>query len=301
MIFDTETKDVVGEIIGEFEIIKDHRGDNNRTGVIEVLAEKQRFFVKIHNSLSHWHPEVYAYRNWTKTIEPLAPVMYASFNNGNIFGVITTPVVGRTVNEAQITDQSKLMSIYYNAGRLFRKMQNDTKNTFFGIPKDDGTPYEKTVITDPVEYVASSIETFFRLGYDEKLFTCSHKPLVKWCLSNCTLFGDEVPTYTNWDFSQNNWMVNDYGELTGFIDFEKTLWGLPLDSFGVITERYTFDKPILREAFFEGYDLPNDIVTKEKIKILNVKMALSDIYNGFSHNHPRFLECGNRMLSYLNK
>ena len=71
------------------------------------------------------------------------------------------------------------------------------------------------------------------------------------------------------------------------------------DHRGVITERYTFDRPILREAFFEGYGLPNDAVTEEKMKILSVKMALADIYNGYSHNHPHFLECGKRMLSHL--
>jgi len=94
-------------------------------------------------------------------------------------------------------------------------------------------------------------------------------------------------------------MVDDNGDFTGFIDFEKALWGLLYDSFGVIIERYTFDKPTLKESFLSGYGLPNDDITKVKIKILSVKMALGDICSGISYNHPRFLECGNRMLSHL--
>jgi hypothetical protein len=299
LIFDKVVQEIVASITGDFEIIKDHRGGNERTGVFEIFSNGQRFFVKVHNRLSRWHPEVFAYKNWTKTIEPLAPAMYASFNNGSTFGIITTPIIGRTVNETQITDQSKLIKIYHKAGSLFKRMQKGTKNSFFGIPREDGSPYDKKAITNPEEYISGSIETLFKLGYDNGLFTNSHKPLVEWCLNNCIIFDDEIPTLTNWDFSQNNWMVDDREEFTGFIDFENTLWGLSLDSFGVITERYTFDKPILREAFFEGYGLPKDAVTKEKMRILSVKMALADIYNGYSQNHPRFLECGKRMLSHL--
>jgi len=69
-------------------------------------------------------------------------------------------------------------------------------------------------------------------------------------------------------------MVDDNGKFTCFIDSENTLWGLALDSFGVIIERYTFDGTILREAFFEGYSLLNDAVIKEKMKILSVKWYL---------------------------
>ena len=299
LIFDKAVIGIVGSIMGDFEIVKDHRGDNERTGVAEILSNGQRFFVKIHNRLSHWHPEVFAYKNWTKAIEPLAPAMYASFNNGDIFGIITTPVIGRTVNETQISDPSKLVKIYYSAGQLFQRMQKGTSNSFFGIPREDGTPYEEKAITNSEAYISGSIETLFKLGYDKGLFTDAHKQLVERCLHHCALFCDETPTFTNWDFSQNNWMVDDSGDFTGFIDFESTLWGLPLDSFGVITERYTFDRPILKEAFFEGYGLPDDDVTEEKMKILSVKMALADIYNGYSHNHPRFLACGERMLSHL--
>ncbi len=82
MNFYIEVKEIIRTIIGEYTIVKDHRGDSGRTGVIEIFANGQRFFAKIHNRLSHWHPEVFAYKNWTKAIEPLAPKMYASLNKG---------------------------------------------------------------------------------------------------------------------------------------------------------------------------------------------------------------------------
>ncbi len=299
MIFDHDTKELIRSLIGDYAVLKDHRGDNGRTGVMEVSSGGERYFVKIHNRLSHWHPEVFAYRHWTKGIEPLAPTMRASFNTGEVFGIITTPIVGRTVNEAKIAGESKLATIYRDAGALFRRMQQGTANAYFGIPRDDGTPFEKADAATPEAYVANAIEALFRRGFDAALFSGAHRSLTEWCLKNCAIFAEDIPTFTNWDFSQNNWMVDENGDFTGFIDFENALWGLPLDSFGVILERYTFDRPALRDAFFDGYGLSDDDVTRMKLRILSLKMALADVYNGHAHEHPRFLECGMRMLEHL--
>lgn len=70
-------------------------------------------------------------------------------------------------------------------------------------------------------------------------------------------FSRSVPT--NWDFSQNNWMVDENGMFTGFIDFENMLWGIDVDSFGVVIERYTQDRLRLRKALFEGYGLDDSL------------------------------------------
>ena len=303
MKIDEKTLDIISTIVGSFDIIDDHRADNERTGVISINVNNQKFFVKIHKNLWHWHPEVFAYKSWTKFVEPFAPIMRSSFNNGETFGIITTPIKGRTVNETNITEKSRLIEIYYNAGKHLRKMQNGANNSFFGIPKVDGTPLEhpylKTGITDPVEYITLEIESIFKLGYDKNIFTNKHMPLVNYSLKSCEIFGSDKPVFTNKDFSQNNWMVDENGIFTGFIDFEKTHWGLSLDSFGVVIERYAFDKPDLRQALFDGYGLPDDETTKLKIQILNVKMALTDIYNGLNNNHPHFVDCGQRMLNQL--
>ena len=108
-----------------------------------------------------------------------------------------------------------------------------------------------------------------------------------------------MPVPTNWGYSPNNWMVDENGVFTGIIDFENMLWRLPYDSFGVITERYTFDKPLLEEALFDGYGLPKDEVTGIKMKILSAKLCFADIYSGYISNNPRFLNCGRRMLLRL--
>ena len=298
MIFNDKLILKIESLVGKFEIVKDHRGDNDRTGVIEIIAEGKRMFIKVHNRLSRWNPEVYAYKNWTHILSPYAPNLLHTFNDDS-FGIITSPLIGRTVNEYQINDREKLNKIYYSAGEQLKVLHESFKGTYFGIPSADGTPYDKKVITDPIYYVSSSLESILKLGFDNQLFDNSDKHLVEWCIKKCDIFKDSVPVPTNWDFSQNNWMVDENGLFTGFIDFENMLWGIDVDSFGVIIERYTFDKPYLRDAFFKGYGLENNFERQLQVFIVSVKMAIADIYNGSLHNHERFLTCGRRLLNEL--
>lgn len=301
MLFNEQTKQIINSIIGDFEVIHNHRGNSDRTGVLEITANGERYFVKIYNRLSHWHAEVFAYKNWMEDIQGMVPVLVSSFKQDDILGIITTPIAGKTVNEMNLEDDTKLKNIYFEAGKLYKKLQNGYKGSFFGIPKIDGSPYGKCTTSSSVEYICNSMESIFKAGYDKHLFDSSHEALFDFCLKNSTAFVEDYPCPTNWDFSQNNWMIDENGEFTGFIDFENMLWGLPLDSFGVIIERYTFDKPYLKEAFFKGYGLNNDELTKIKIEILSIKMAMADIYNGYTNNHPRFFECGQRLLNSIMK
>lgn len=296
---DGEAARAVRSLVGDFRVVGEHRADSDRTAVSEIAAGGERLFVKVHGRLSHWHPEVFAYRSWTGRVAPQAPVMRGAFCEGDVFGIVVTALPGRTVNEAGMADGARLARVYRDAGRLFRRMQGGPAGGFFGVPREDGTPFDGDGVVDPERYVCDALEGIFAAGRDLGLFGAEHAALVRRCLGNAGVFRGDLPTYTNWDFSQNNWMVDDRGEFAGFIDFEHTRWGLPLDSFGVILERYTADRPALRAAFFEGYGLNGDEETREKLFFLSVKMAMADVVGGFSHGHSRFLACGRRMLERL--
>lgn len=301
MIFDEKLIYKIQALVGEFVVVKDHRVNNDRTGVIEIIAEGKRMFIKVHNRLSRWNPEVFAYQNWTHILSPYAPTLLHTFNDDYSFGIITSPLKGRTVNEYQINDIEKLKNIYYSAGEQLKKLHDSFKGTYFGIPSADGSPFDKQIIADPIYYISSSLENILKLGVDKRLFDSGDRHVVEWCIKKCDIFKDCVPVPTNWDFSPNNWMVDENGIFTGLLDFENMLWGIDVDSFGVIIERYTYDKPFLRDAFFKGYGLKNNSERQLQVFIISVKMAIADIYNGVSNNHERFLVCGRRLLTDLKR
>ena len=296
MVLDTQTQEQVHSIIGEYEIIVNHRKDDKRTGVLEVLSGNNRLFVKVYSRTSHWHREMFAYKNWVPTIQPFAPKLISPFQTDSQFGIIITSIDGRTVNELQIHNDEKLLPIYHEAGKLFKKMQTGKQGEFFGFIKDDGCPADEHANKNPIAYISGFIEFFYKSLHDKKQIEDFYKPLIECAIRECVIFSDDVPVPTNWDLSPQNWLVNDNGDFTGFIDFENTSWGISLDSFGVVTHRYACDKPHLAKSFFEGYGLVFDETIKQKMKILDIKQALAELFSGYSANNQRWIECGRRSL-----
>jgi len=299
MTLDAKTQEHIRQTIGSFEMITNRRKDDTRTGVMEVSSNSGRLFIKIYSRESHWHRELYAYTHWTKAIEPFAPKLISSFQTDNQFGIIITPIGGRSVHELQIQDNDKLKQIYQRAGQLFKKMQKGKQGNFFGFIKSDGTPLDDPASTNPVTYVSGFIEMFYKSLYDKKQVDTSFKPLVEKAILCCDIFADEVPVLTNWDLSPRNWMVDNNGNFAGFIDFENTSWGISLDSFGVITHRYAYDKPDLVSAFFKGYGLTFDEGVVQKMRVLDVKMALGEMFSGHALENQYWIDSGNRVLRGL--
>lgn len=291
----------VKSLIGNFEIIKDHRSNSNRTGVLEIIANDKRMFLKIHNRLNRWSPEVYAYKNWTYILGDYVPKLVHFFNNESFYGIITTSIRGKTVNEFQINDEDILKQVYYKAGELLRQLHNSFEGTYYGIPSIDGSPLESNVKTDPVDYINSALENILKSGYDKGLFNDRDKELVKWCMKHSDVFANNKPVPTNWDFSQNNWMIDKNGKFTGFIDFENMFWGIDVDSFGIVIERYTPNRPRLREALFEGYGLERNEEKQLQLKIVSVKIAIADITYGASIGNSRIFSLARNLMENLKK
>lgn len=299
MVINEEVIRIVNSLVGEFEIIKDHRNDSNRTGVLEINANNKRMFLKIHNRLSRWSPEVYAYKNWTHILGEYTPKLIHYFNDDNFYGIITIPIYGKTVNEYQINDEDILEPIYHKAGELLKQLHNNFEGTYFGIPAIDGSPLESNAKTNPVDYINSALEGILKSGYDKGLLDNSDKELVEWCMKHSDVFVNSKPVPTNWDFSQNNWMVDENAKFTGFIDFENMLWGIDVDSFGIVIERYTPNRPKLRKALFEGYGLENSEEKQLQLKIVSVKIAIADITYGASIGNARIFSLARNLLDNL--
>lgn len=299
MIINEKITHTVSSLIGEFDIIKDHRNRSKRTGVLEIKTNNKRIFVKIYNRLSRWSSEVYAYKNWTYIFEEYAPILIHSFCDDNTYGIITTPIHGKTINEYQINDESVLEVAYYKAGELLKQLHDNFEGTYFGIPATDGSPLEDNSVVNPVYYINFTLESILKSGYDKGLLDNSDKKLFEWCIKNSDVFKSSKPAPTNWDFSQNNWMVDRNGKFTGFIDFENMLWGIDVDSFGVVIERYTQNRPRLKNALFERYGLDNGLEKQLQLKIISVKMAIADITYGASIGDNRFFSLGRKLIESL--
>lgn len=299
MIINQELLSIIESHVGRFSIIEDYRGGSSRTGVIKISIGSDIAFVKIHNRPSRFHAEVHAYSHWTAAIEPYCPKMLHHFNEIGLFGIIISPIRGRTVNEYQMSNIEILKNVYFHAGDCLKRLQSSFEGTYFGIPLSNGISMEETPHADPVIYIASSIESIFQKGYDQGLFSDNDKELLDWCLKNSHVFSGCKPVPTHWDYSQNNWMIDETGNFTGIIDFENTLWGIDYDSFGVTVERYALDEPELLKALFAGYGMEQTEQNRVKLQICLAKMAFADVTYGHATNYDRAYACGKKLLGKL--
>ncbi|GIO83241.1 hypothetical protein J25TS5_01730 [Paenibacillus faecis] len=86
---------------------------------------------------------------------------------------------------------------------------------------------------------------------------------------------------------------------TDRVDFENMLWGIDVDNFSILFERYFTGDEFAKRAFFKGYG-PEVLEEKSlQIKICCIKMAIGDIYWGTRNNSSRVREYGRGLLKRI--
>ncbi|UQZ35966.1 hypothetical protein C2I18_21985 [Paenibacillus sp. PK3_47] len=80
------------------------------------------------------------------------------------------------------------------------------------------------------------------------------------------------------------------------IDFENMLWGVDVDHFSILFERYFINDKSALNAFFTGYGADILVEKNIQIKICCIKLALGDILWGSEYNIPRVTAYGRDLL-----
>ncbi|HHW30258.1 MAG TPA: hypothetical protein GXX20_01070 [Clostridiaceae bacterium] len=136
----------------------------------------------------------------------------------------------------------------------------------------------------------------YNKGLDLNYYNADEIRLAEWALENVEVFKDSIPVPISWDSTPGNWLVDEDENFTGMIDFENMLWGIDVDNFAILFERYFPDCPNGKDAFFRGYGA--DVLENKElmIKIVCIKKGLSDILWGLENNEDRNVKLGRNML-----
>lgn len=293
----------VVNLIGNYDIIKNHREGSKRTGVweVQVRGDYKRYFVKSFIRKSRWGPEVFAYKNWIPDILPYAPELIGIIEQDDLYAIIISSLGGITLREAVGLTETQISNAYYKAGELTKILHTKFSGNYFGRPDCNGNPIEIFSHSDPVYYLRHSLIEALEKGKELGCFSNRELQLGEWALENAQIFQECVPRAVNWDSSPNNWVVDERtGEFLGFIDFENMLWGFEVDNFTMMYERYFPDFPKGMEVFFKGY---GEEILKEKsqhIKIACVKSGICSVVWGLTYNDERSIFLAKRMLSMIN-
>jgi hypothetical protein len=110
------------------------------------------------------------------------------------------------------------------------------------------------------------------------------------------IYESELSFPINQDYSPGNWLVDEQGKLVGVIDFECMAWGVRVDSFALLWERYFPENPPFEEAFWDGYGV--DLVKELPLQVFNVciKVGIADISLGTEFKNERSILSGRQLL-----
>lgn len=288
----------VESTIGPFQIVVSYRSGSERTGVwkIQSSSHRNQFFLKTFSRLERWYPEVYAYKHWIKVLHPFVPELIGAYRGENWQAILITPLEGIIMRETSL-DSDKLYHAYTKAGQLTRILHQSKTGEWFGRPGPDGKPIELYSHRDPVNYIYNSMTELFEKCKERNLLTQHEIKLAEWAIKETDVFRGSKPVPISWDSTPGNWLVDRHGNFIGMIDFENMLWGIDVDQFSILFERYFLNDNRAKDAFFSVMER----ILETQMRICSIKLAIGDILYGTQRNVPRFIEYGRNLLKRLSE
>ncbi len=289
-----EVKSWLDGLIGKYHIISVHREHSAGTGVWKIGTSLGSYFLKLHKEEKKWHPEVYAYNNWSSSYKPYLPELVGVFQENNIQGVLVTAIDGVPLRDIDLPE-SKILNVYSCAGKLARNLHSSERGAWFGIPDSKGRPLSEHY-GEPVEYMRADFNRWFSKALTLDSLSKRELKLAHWALDNVSVFSQEPPIPINEDYTPGNWLVNQQGEFVGVVDFECMYWGIEVDSFAILWERYFPRSPEAERAFFEGYGMNPSSERPLQVKHVCIKIGIADVVWGIEKNKKKNVELGRRIL-----
>jgi hypothetical protein len=231
-------------------------------------------------------------------LKSYVPQLMDVLEQEGLYAILITSIEGTIMREASLDLQSAI-KVYCRAGELIRLLHDSQNGTWFGRPDLNGNPIDLSPTKNSIYYVYDSIHETSNRCEEQNLLTSMEIELVQWALQNVKVFEHVKPAPISWDSTPGNWLVNEDGTLTGMIDFENMLWGIDVDHFSILFERYFADNKVAMNAFFKGYGVDVLKEKKEQIQICCIKMAIGDIYYGTQNNSQVIVNYGRNLLNQI--
>lgn len=288
----------VQSVIGPFYVTANFRPAGARTGEWRLQTGKASYYVKTFSRRERWVSEVYAYQHWMPQLKPYVPELVAVFEEEGWQAILITAVDGTIMRDTVLT-WGEEQAAYRKAGELTHALHRLEPGGWFGRISEDGQPPSEGSEQDAAQYVSRSIHEMKIKCAEKQLLSPREMEWAEWALQNVEGFAGARPVPVSWDSTPGNWLVDANGRLCGMIDFENMLWGVDVDQFSILFERYFMDNPAARGAFFGGYGLEALAGKAVQIKICCIKLAIADIYWGTQNGWDRVRDYGRRLLKRI--
>ena len=259
--------------LGDYEVLRAYRSSSTRTGVWSIRSDNGDFFFKINRRRNRWASEVFAYRNWSEAFAPYIPDLYAVFDRPENPGLLLTAVSGSPLRDAGFA-ASDTASAFGRAGLLLRRLHDYAVGEFFGCMDENGMPIDwsgrplsANRRVDPVLQMREHLTAQLERGKAIGCFTSIMQEALKWAINVADCYDSEIPVPTIEDFTPENWLVDQNGDLVAVIDLENMLWGDPMTPFTRLVLDYFPENPEGEQAFYKSYGSrpPEENIEKARV------------------------------------
>jgi aminoglycoside phosphotransferase len=285
-------------LFGPVEMMSDHskaHGDHE-SSTCRLSASIGYCYLKVHQTLSHWHNEVHAYEQWAGAFGDHAPRLLAVRDESPL-ALVVTELPGRVV-EHMLLPRSQEQAIWQAAGAALITLHDLEMGNCFGPCFRDGSCAE-AYSKNAEEYVSrrfkQQVDQATRGGYisEDELST------IQAVYELIPAFEGERPLPCHRDYCAANWLASQQGAWMGVIDFEFAYWDVRVADFSRDPEWSWIRRPDLVAAFFEGYDRSLTPAEEQQLLVAHTEYALSAILWGRDYAFYGFEQEGRESLAHI--
>jgi aminoglycoside phosphotransferase (APT) family kinase protein len=270
---------------------REHPG--HASGTLRLHTRSGGCYVKIHHDRAHWESEVFAYQHWAAAFGDFAPRLLAVRDEAPL-AVVISEISGQVLEEVKLPPQQE-QAVWRRAGQALAALHNLPPGGCFGAPRLDGGCGE-TPIIDACAYVRADLEQWTERGLRLGCLSLEEQGVVEAARQLIPAFAGEQPRPCHRDYGPANWLVTADGAWSGVIDFEFARWDVPTSDFTRYPDWDWLLRPVVTDAFFEGYGRSFRDAEKQQILFGYTLYALGAIVWGIESQFFIFANEGRRAL-----
>lgn len=285
-------------VLGPVEVMSDHSKTHpgHETSTCRLRTPEGIFYLKVHETRSHWQNEVHAYERWAPAFGDRSPRLIA-VRDESPSALITGELPGQVLLKAELSpDQER--AIWRAAGSALTALHALGPGEGFGACLRDGTCAEK-LPRDAIEYVSTRLRSHMERALEGGYIADEERATVQAVYGLIPAFEGERPIPCHRDYCADNLLVSKEGTWTGVIDFEFACWDLRVADFTRDPNWSWVCRPDLFSAFLEGYGISRTPRLEQQLLVAHAEYALAAILWGHDSGFHGFEREGHESLAHL--
>ncbi|MBN1934189.1 MAG: aminoglycoside phosphotransferase family protein [Anaerolineae bacterium] len=290
--------DWCASVLGQIEVMADHSKvhGGHESSTRRLRTSSGFCYLKVHQSQSHWHNEVYAYERWAGAFGRFAPRLLAVRDQSPL-ALVVGELPGQIVENASLSP-SQQHAVWRAAGAALVALHDLGPGEHFGSCRRDGT-YAEAFAQDARLYVSGRFKGEIERAIQGEYANADELATLQAACALIPAFEGEHPTPCHRDYCAANWLVDETGDWIGAIDWEFAHWDVRVADFSRDPNWAWLRRPDLVDAFFEGYGRSLTPAEEQQILVAHAEYALGALLWGRDHAFYGFEQEGREALSRL--